>query len=345
MRQYLKRLIPAVLLILANLGGCLCQGGGISWLNGEPAQKIRAVWAWIDDTANTPEQADKMLDRVVRGGFNTVLYFVGCGTVNYNSSLLPKSPHISPEYDSLAYVVEQGHVRGLKVQAWWCVGPMMSSSSLRDKHPEWDIAAVEGIPDDFHWANFSLPEVRQFVGDVVLEIVENYEVDGIHLDYIRYPAPPPYNEVDPRKFFGPNDVPATVQSIYQRVKAIKPDVQVTAAVMAGQGGSANHLQNWADWLEGEYIDYVMPMAYFSSDENDRLEHYLREWKALPHFKRIVPGLSVEAGFESKTRKTPEQLISQIEICQEGGARGITIFSEYSITEDLLDALASGPLSP
>lgn len=339
-----KRWILGALLTFANLVGCSYQGGEASWLTGESAQELqlRAIWVQCD-AANTPEQADDMLDRVVHGKFNTVLYCVGSGKVNYNSSLLTEGSHVTPEYDPLAYVVEQGHARGLKVQAWWCPGLIMKYGSLRDEHPEWDIAAMEGIPDDLHWPNFSLPEVRQFVGDAVMEIVENYDVDGVHLDYIRYPWPS--SDVD-LKLFGPDDVPSTVQGVYRRVKAVKPDVQLTAAVMRGQNSSANDiLQNWADWLAGEYIDYVMPMAYLSPDDNDRLEYYLGEWQALPHFERIVPGLSVVTDFESNTLKTPEQLIAQIEICRAGGAGGVTIFDENTITGALLDTLAAGPFAP
>jgi len=341
-----KSLIPGALLIFANLGGCSPQWGEASWLTGNSAQELPAIWVQ-GDAASTPGQADDMLDRVVQGKFNTVLYGVGSGTVNYNSSLLTKGPYVTPEYDPLAYVVEQGHARGLKVQAWWSPGLIMKYGSLRDERPEWDIATVEGIPDDLHWLNFSLPEVRQFVSDVMMEIAENYDVDGVHLDYIRYPWPSSSMGIDLRQFFNPDDVPATVRGVYQRVKAIKPDVQVTAAVMPGRWGSGQYMQNWADWLAGEYIDYVMPMAYLSPEDNETLEHYLGEWQALPHFERVVPGLKITYTTRtgSEAPKTPEQLIAQIEICRAGGARGITIFDENAITGELLDALAAGPFAP
>jgi uncharacterized lipoprotein YddW (UPF0748 family) len=337
-----KRWIAVALLILANLGGCSLQSEETSPPVYRSALEVRAIWVQ-SEAAETPEQADEMLDRVVQGKFNTLLYCVGSGTASYNSELLDKESYVTPDYDPLAYVVEQGHARGLKVQAWWCPGLIMEEGSLRDGHPDWDIAAVEKIPDDLHWPNLSLPEVRQFVGDVVVEIVENYDVDGVHLDYIRYPSSP--SGVELGEFVSRDDVSATVRRVDQRVKATKPELQVTAAVKPVQSDSAEYMQNWADWLTGEYIDYVMPMAYFSPDDNDRLEYYLGEWQALPHFERIVPGLSVVTDFESNALKTPEQLIAQIEICRAGGVRGITIFDENAITADLLDTLAAGPFVP
>jgi uncharacterized lipoprotein YddW (UPF0748 family) len=342
-RLHFERLIPIVLFILANLGGCSPLGGEASWLAGKSNQELRAIWVQCD-AAKTREQADEMLDRVVRGNFNTILYCVGSGAVNYNSALLDTF-YVTPEYDTLAYVVEQGHARGLKVQAWWSPGLIMTYGSLRDKHPEWDIASVEGIPDDFHWANFSLPEVRQFVGDIVMEIATNYDVEGIALDYIRYPAPPPYSPVDCAEFFSPDDVPATVQAVYQRLKAARPDVQLTGYGMGSQASAANTLQNWADWLAGEYVDQVIVSAYLGPDQNDRLQRDIDEWKTMPHHEQIAPSLSVVADFESKVSKTPDQLITQIEICRAGGFKNFAIFDEQTITNELLDVLAAGPFSP
>jgi uncharacterized lipoprotein YddW (UPF0748 family) len=330
-------LIPVALVIFVSLG---CPSS-----SGKHLQEVRAIWIWT--RTNNAQKIDEMLDRVVRGGFKTVLYYVGSGRVHYNSALLPQSPDVTPEYDPLAYVVEQGHARGLKVQAWWCPGWAARVSSFRDEHPEWDIAAVEGIPDDFHWLNFSLPEVRQFVSDVVVEIAENYDVDGVHLDYIRFPAPSPYNEVDCREFFSPDDVPATVRGVYQRLKASRPNVQLTAAVMAGQGGSANHLQNWADWLAGEYIDLVMPMAHIENpDKMDDLRRYIEEWHGMIGRERIVPGLKVFNGFGAdKVPKTPAQFTAEMSLCEASGFHSIVVFDEQNVTEELLDALASVTCSP
>jgi len=298
----------------------------------------RAMWTWLSGSLS------QKLDRAVQGGFNTVIYYIGAGTVYYNSALLPHPSYITPHYDPLANVVEQAHARGLKVHVWWAVGAAPGDYQFRSRYPQWDVAAVYGIPDYFHWLNFSLPEVRRFVGDVALEMAENYDVDVVHLDYIRYFAPPPYNPVDPADFFSPSDIPNTVQSVYQRLKASRPSVKLTAAVIVGQGGSVSHLQNWDDWLAGGYIDQVMPMAYFAPSENDRLQQYLAEWQALPGFERIVPGLSVATSLSlgSTSPKTPGQLITQLEICRAGGADGFSIFNEQDITYEILYALDSYP---
>lgn len=296
------------------------------------------LWGWVWDWDNTPETLDAMLDVAEAGRFRTVLYYVGCGTALYDSALLPS---YGLEHDSLAYVIEQAHARGLRVEPWWCPGEAPSESAFRDRYPTWDVATVPGIPDYAHWLNFSLPEVRQFVSDVVLELA-GYEVDGVHLDYIRYPSPPPWGAFDPAEFFDPTDVPKTVALCYQRLKASDPSLPLTAAVMSGLGSSEGHLQNWADWLAGEYIDRVLTMAYFAPADNATLERDLGYWQGLPGFGRIVPGLATDY---DGTVKTAAELMEQVAICQNGGVEDIAIFSSMGAPEDQWAALANHLAGP
>ncbi|MDY0019100.1 MAG: family 10 glycosylhydrolase [Anaerolineae bacterium] len=300
--------------------------------------EFRAIWVQIE-AAKTPEQAEAMLDRVVRGHFNTIFYCVGSGAAPYRSELVTPLPSVTAEYDPLAYVVEQAHARGVSVHAWWSPGLIMEYGSLRDVHPDWDIASLPDIPDDLHWANFSLPEVRRFVGDVVMEIVENYAVDGVHLDYIRYPDICSADGRPCQSFFDQEDISLTVQDVYLRLRAYRPTIQLSAAVKANGEDAAAHLQHWPDWLAEGSIDYVMPMAYLSPSRNERLVQYLTAWESLEGASRIVPGLSVFADSASLQLKTPEQLRKQLDLCAEHGFRSTAIFDERLIDDRLLEALA------
>jgi uncharacterized lipoprotein YddW (UPF0748 family) len=305
-----------------------------------------ACWFWLHEYRVTPELITAVLDRVAQAGIGTVIYYGVYGEAQYASELLPVSSLVTADFAPLPFVVEQGHARGLQVEAWWSVGTVMSNGQLRGMHPGWDIATLAEIPDDVHWLNFSLPEVRQFVSDVAVEIAENCGVDGVHLDYIRFPVPPPYKEgsceslVDCRDFFSPEEVPATVQSAYQHLKASKPTVQLTAAVMAGQGGSANHLQNWADWLAGDYIDLVRPMAYIENPAKlEDLRRWIGEWQGLIP-ERVDPALIMYNGSgSSKVLKTPEQLLEEITLCQEAGFGDLCFFHADVMTDAQISFLA------
>jgi len=301
--------------------------------------EIRAIWVQCK-TTNSPKKVIEMLDQVTRGGFDTIFYCVGSWSVNYDSKLLQARSDIEAGFDALEYVVEQAHARGFKVQAWFSPGLLMWDGNLREIHPEWDIASLEGIEADFHWTNFSIPEVRQFVGDAVMEIAQNYDIDGIHLDYIRYPYQLYPGEIEDREVFSADDVSTTVKNIYQRLKSVKPNIPLTAAVMAY--GGQYHLQNWDEWLAGGYIDYVVTMAYHAPNKNDELQQDIDNWQTLSRPERIVPGLSVVIDFTTPTIeiKTPEQLLTQIELIQNRSTKSFSIFDEAHITVELLDALAA-----
>ncbi len=202
--------------------------------------EVRALWVQIE-SAMTAAKADAMIASAVRGKFNTIMYLVGGGTAFYRTSLLPQSSVVTSSYDPLAYVIQQAHAKGIRVEAWWAVGVTEANDAFHSRYPNWDIAIRSDIPDSDHWLNFSLPAVRTFVADVVTDIATRYAVDGVHLDYIRYESP--FGGTDYRQIFSNNDVPSTVQLAYQKLKAARPNTILSASVLDSQYRSANHMQN------------------------------------------------------------------------------------------------------
>ncbi len=303
-------------------------------------QTVRAIWVQAD-AASTSTKADTMISRVKRGGFNTILYGGTGGVVYYRSKLMPQSTYVTAQYDPLAYVIKQAHANGLKVQVWWAVGAAEQSATFRARYPNYDINPLPGVPSDMHWLNFGLPKVKQLVGDVVVEVAQNYDVDGFHLDYIRYPHPTFLDGAN----FSATDVPGVVQSVYQRLKAVKPGAELTAAVMSSQDWSVAHRQNWADWLAGNYIDRIYTMAYFDPSMTNAkqgswtLESDAATWRGLPHPERISPGLNVRYE-DNVTVKTPAQFMAQVQLCKKYGFRDLIVFDERTVTTGILDAVAA-----
>jgi uncharacterized lipoprotein YddW (UPF0748 family) len=152
---------------------------------------LRAVWVQAD-SITTPENADEMLARIEAGRFNAVFVNVFVyGYAYYESVLLEKHPDLAPSYDPLAYLIEQAHQRNIKVHTWLVAGPVGSGkwgpSPILSQHPDWAMVSLDG--EKRSWLNYNRPDVRQFIGDIAVELVKNYKVDGIHLDYTRYPDP------------------------------------------------------------------------------------------------------------------------------------------------------------
>lgn len=142
-------------------------------------QESRAIF---DDTFSwvTPEGAEKTLTRVKNAGFNVYIpcVWVGKGTV-WPSKLAPIAPEWKSKYvsgyDPLTYLIRRAHEMGIEVHPWFTV-----MTRWRDFLPEY---YDEGTP--VHAFNVHVPEFRKFIVDLMLEVVRNYDVDGINLDVIR----------------------------------------------------------------------------------------------------------------------------------------------------------------
>jgi uncharacterized lipoprotein YddW (UPF0748 family) len=157
----------------------------------QPEQlKMRGVWV-TPSSISTQEKVDHMLQRVEAGRFNAVFACVFYqGQSLFSSALVKTHPMVEPGFDPLAYLVNEAHRRNIEVHAWFVVGQQITrrgENPLLAEHPDWRLVGPDGGSID--WLNFNRPEVRQFLGSLAYEVKEQYGVNGVHLDYIRYPRP------------------------------------------------------------------------------------------------------------------------------------------------------------
>lgn len=180
----------------------------------QPAQDgMRGVWVSTVYNIDYPSaqgltadqlrsEADTILDNVAAMGLNTVFLQVRpSADALYDSDIFPASRYVSGtagqtpdgDFDVLAYWVEAAHARGLQLHAW--LNPYritkdgqseydaIPDDSPAKQHPEWTVVYEEN-----YYFNPGLPAVQQLVVDGAAEIVQNYDVDGIHLDDYFYPG-------------------------------------------------------------------------------------------------------------------------------------------------------------
>jgi len=260
------------------------------------------------------------LDCLQEAGATVLYYSIYYREAYYHSDLLP---HRS--FDSLAYLVPEAHARGMQVYA------LIESARIGwPQHSGWNARLNHsGVPED--WLDFALPEARSFVADVAEEIVTNYDVDGILLDYTRWES----GWFDSAGLSA-DDVSLTVEGVYDRVKAVR-SVPVTASVFRSRQSASWAGQMWGDWLAGGYVDYVTPMAYVSDSE---LQTLFNDWRDSGYFpERIIPRLST-AWFNPTRAKSVEDVLRQIEMCYDAGATGMTLWDDRYICNDpeLVEAL-------
>lgn len=154
------------------------------------------TWEHIDQNKNpgqNMEKIRKIMEDHKAANMNAVIFQVRqSGTAYYQSSYEPWGYYAGyqyPGYDPLEYAIEEAHKRGLELHAWFNV--FQTSSTYPDtpasEHPEWICRDQNGITmTSYRSVSPGLEEVRNYTINVAMEIVRNYDIDGLHLDYIRW---------------------------------------------------------------------------------------------------------------------------------------------------------------
>ncbi len=246
----------------------------------------------------------QILDDYQRAGINTVLLQARVrATTIYPSKYerwdgcVSGQPGRAPGYDPLAFAIEECHRRGMELHAWVVTIPIGKWTSygcnrLRKKYPSLvKKIGVEGYMD---------PEKIQtatYLADMCQEIVERYDVDGIHLDYIRYPEAWKQKVSKSR---GRENITAIVRAISNRVKSRKPWVKMSCSPIgkyddlprySSRGWNARTVvcQDAVAWMNNGLMDALFPMMYF---QGDNFYPFAVDWKQRCGEKIVAPGLGI-----------------------------------------------------
>lgn len=341
----------AALLALTLASGCHSAGSRSS--GGFGNEPIRAVWVtrWDYKTASDIEH---VMDNCKLAGFNTILFQVrGAGTVFYRSRREPWAEELGgrdPGFDPLAVACQGAHRRGLKIHAWVNVvpgfrgkKPPSDPNQLYHARANWFWRDERGRRQPLGWycsLNVCYPEVRRYLRDVMREIVVGYPIDGLHMDYIRFPnehnpAYPDGVEVpdyprDPRTLAmfrratgkTPQQAPGAwdtwrteqvtqlVRDIRGMIQRDRPRVALSAAVGVNTiKAKRHHFQDSTQWLAEGLIDAVFPMNYANSAI--QFDVQLRSWLALAIPQPVVTGVMFD-------KRDPDLVADQLARACAGG---------------------------
>ena len=217
-----------------------------------PSQHIKAIWVTRFDYASEAD-ISAVLDNVTEAGFNTVMWQVrGNATAFFDSPYEPWAeqlgggdPTFDPGFDPLAVAVAGARERGLSLHAWvnlmpawWGLEPPANPLQLYNAHPEWlwvdQFGQQQPLSDKFYVSvNPCLPEVRAYLTDVVVDIARRYAVEGIHLDYVRFPKEFPGTPKEPPGIDYPRD--ARTLALFTEALA-EAGIDVTTAGLPGDAG-------------------------------------------------------------------------------------------------------------
>ena len=262
--------------------------------------ELRGIWVCPWEMP-TPAAVDEVVDFAASYGFNALFYEVRYrGDAFYTPNKKdrrfpnpePRARDLAsqpPGWDPLDNLVAKGHARGLQVHAWVTTFVVANKKTPTPaghpvaEHPEWLSQTKTGEtwdPYGMAWLDPGLPAVQDYLYNVFMDIVVNYNVDGLHLDYVRYTSPAfGRNPAAIARFEAESGVSADdenafaawrreqlnafVGRLYEGMAKAKPGCALTTAVFASRRGTAYNdcLQDWTAWLEGGYVDAVAPMAY------------------------------------------------------------------------------------
>ena len=287
-------------------------------VNPNPKYEVRAVWLttiggidWPHSYAQSERSAKKqkeelraILDRLQKANINTVLLQTRIrATTIYPSQYEPWDgclsgfPGKSPGYDALQFAIDECHKRGMEVHAWVVTIPVGKWNSygcrqLRKRFPK----LIKRIDQD----GYMDPEATQtgcYLAEMCREIVQRYDVDGIHLDYIRYPETWKFRI---SKDQARGNITRIVEKIHQAVKKEKPWVKMSCSPIGkfddlsrywshGWNAYTKVAQDAQAWLKDGLMDELFPMMYFRGDQ---FFPFAIDWKEHSYGKIIAPGLGI-----------------------------------------------------
>jgi uncharacterized lipoprotein YddW (UPF0748 family) len=359
-------------------------------------EEVRALWV-VRNSITSPEGVDTVVADAKGAGFNTLIVQVrGRGDAYYASRWEPRTIALKDQpdsFDPLAAILKRAHAEGISVHAWLNTVFVANLDDLPpqanhpyNEHPEWiavpRAAAAELYATDPADPKYreriievskrnmseleglylapSHPQVKEHIYNVFIDVVENYDVDGVHFDYVRLPSPDfdysrtalerfrseveatlsdeerqlfsglavnrplIYVETYPEEWnrFRREQVTGIVERIYTGVKARKPNVLVSAAVFGNdEDAFTRRFQDWKLWLERGALDVLCPMAY--AVDTDVWKRQIAVARGFAFGRQVWAGIGAY-------RQSPEATVEKIELSRRMGVDGFVLFSYGSI---------------
>lgn len=349
-------------------------------------REARGVWMSRfeyanEQTRNNPEASKEKIRAVFEKAraakFNMILFQVrGNADAFYRSDYEPWAETLTgtlgqdPGWDPLQFAIEEAHRLGLELHVWMNTFPIWRGAKLPPEttprplmleHPEWIVCDSSGKRmhvdppnNDYIWASPGIPAVRQHIINVAMNIVEKYDVDGIHFDYIRYPegstargyshdsiSVARFNSVEanPNKLswdhWQREQVNQFVFDAYNSITAKKPWVKTSASVIGkymGSGWTSYYAvyQDPRRWMEIGKIDFIVPMVYWQREHPTHpFVPLITQWHdRVAYDRHVVPGL-----YTALQRKFGwSELEAEILEIRKRGLPGVVFFSANGLTQ-------------
>lgn len=335
-----------------------------------PPKEYRCVWAdsWNRSFLNQTE-AQEIVDTCRQNNINTIMIEVRkIGDAYYNSSIEPRATNITggSSYDPLGTLINLAHdtsggKKYVQIHAWFVMhrissGETLAATHVLSQHPEYIMSDSAGntVGDGKKYLDPGHPGSVDHNVSVILDCLSKYNIDGINLDYIRYPEASGdwgYNPISVERynsFYNKTGQPGgsdpewdawrrecvtnEVKKIYVKAMKIKRNVvltadtvnwgyEYTASTYPVSSAYAGVFQDWVGWLQKGVFDYNALMNYSTSSSR-----YLG-WMNLSLQNDDKRGSIIGIGAYLQT--TIQSSMDQLLQARQAGAAGLNIYDWYS----------------
>ncbi|MFA6127186.1 MAG: family 10 glycosylhydrolase [Bacteroidales bacterium] len=339
--------------LLVVLGSILCWSFSAMGENNEPreSKEFRGIWlhsGLFDKKADIAKiQIVKLFDSYQEIGINNLFCYYTSKDEN------------GFDWDYLAVLIDEGHKRAIKIHPIFCPGHEVALTGEIKDHPEWLIQDRDG--KRYNALNLTLPEVRDYWMRRMAQALR-YDIDGIHLDYIRFPVNQRYSydsltcaTFKKQSGYSPKEVSQDdgsmvwcewinwnaeqitgfVKETREMIRKSGKDVVLGADVFPNPETSRVLIgQDWESWANLGILDFICPMFY-TNDLGLFRQYTARAVKIARKGYEVYPGIGVQT---SHNKITKELLINEVRISREEGAGGMVFFSGNSFNQDMRDTL-------
>jgi len=331
--------------------------------------EFRAVWVtrfeWgSEDPAEIRSRITHAFEAIAANNFNAAVFQIrGDAEALYPSTIEPWSPLLGakdPGFDPAAFAIEQARKHGVQFHAYINAMPMRStrwSQPPADKNhiwythgPEsaepWVCMDRDGRParEDYYYMSAGVPGVQAYVRRVIMDVVRRYDIDGVHLDRIRYPGPEfIHDPISEQRFVGrgnPNlrdrpdwqreQLDKFINDLAAEMWAAKPNLVFSCSAwgiydryrLPGyedfSSGYHDYYQDTWNWVRLGAMDILMPMIYWDIPEpKPNYDELMRDFVQGVGGSHFVGGQSVFS---------PEENAAEIRATREAGGLGTVLFS-------------------
>ncbi len=330
-----------------------------------PKHEIRAIWLttimgldWprtkAKDEKSIEAQKDELrtiLNQLYAANINTVILQTRIrGSVIYPSSIEPwdeiltGTPGKDPGYDPLRFAISECHRRGMELHCWLVTIPLgdkkkqngFGSSSIVKRHPE----LVRSTGDNWFMRPDN-PSTGDYVASICRELCENYDIDGISLDYIRYPEKSYNYKDDCTTNQRRENITSIVRKIHNAVKPIKPWVKLSSSPIGkfrdlsrysskGWNSYDAVYQDAQGWLRDNLQDMLFPMMYFRGDS---FFPFMYDWREHQYGHPVAPGLGIYFLDPSEGNWELNDVRAQIHASRNSGIGGVVFYRSDFFTRN------------